>query len=103
LHVPLKNEPHIRVPAAFPGSGWDKLCGKIHLDLKTNGRLLMRCKSAVFWQTKHYSGLFSIVTGKERFSGFSGIVPETVYGNGARIGRILSLRSSRKEKRKMFI
>ena len=30
----VKNDPHIGVLAAFLGSGWDKLSGEIHLDLK---------------------------------------------------------------------
>jgi hypothetical protein len=29
-----KNDLYIRVLAAFPGSGWGKLSGEIHLDLK---------------------------------------------------------------------
>jgi hypothetical protein len=32
--IPGKNDPHISVLAAFLGSGWDKLSGEIHLDLK---------------------------------------------------------------------
>jgi len=32
--IPGKNDPHIRVLAAFPGAGWDKLSGKKQLDLK---------------------------------------------------------------------
>jgi hypothetical protein len=31
---PEKNNPHIGVLAVFLGSGWDKLSGEIHLDLK---------------------------------------------------------------------
>jgi hypothetical protein len=83
-----KKYPHIRVPAAFPWSGWDKLCGKIHLDLKTIGRLLMRCKSAVFWQTGRLLGLFFTRNEKERFTGFF-IGPAKIRkGIGASIGLI---------------
>jgi hypothetical protein len=32
--IPGKNDPHIRVLAAFSGSGWGKLSGKNSLDLK---------------------------------------------------------------------
>jgi hypothetical protein len=32
--IPGKNNPHIGVLAAFPGSEWDKLGGKKQLDLK---------------------------------------------------------------------
>jgi hypothetical protein len=32
--IPGKNDPHIGVLAAFPGSEWDKLGGKKQLDLK---------------------------------------------------------------------
>jgi hypothetical protein len=31
--IPGKNDPHIRVLLAFPGSGGDKICGKKQLDL----------------------------------------------------------------------
>jgi hypothetical protein len=69
----------------------DKLRGKIHFDLKAIGGLLMRRKSAVFWQKEHYLRVFSTGTKKERFSGFSGRVPETFSGNRARIGRIIAV------------
>jgi hypothetical protein len=92
LKTPVgEKDSHIRVPAAFPVPGWGKLVGKFHLDLRGIGGLLMGCKSAVFCQTEHYLGLFSTGTEKERFSGFSGSVPETVYGNGARIKRIFDV------------
>jgi hypothetical protein len=29
-----KTDPHIGVLAGFYGSGWDKICGKIQVDLK---------------------------------------------------------------------
>jgi hypothetical protein len=35
--VPGKNDPHIRVLAAFPGFGWDKLNGKNSLGLRAFG------------------------------------------------------------------
>jgi hypothetical protein len=80
-----------------------KIRGKNQHSLKAIGGLLMRCKSAVFRKTEHYLRVFSTGTEKERFSGFSGSVLETFSGNGARIGRILSWRTSRKEKMKIFI
>jgi hypothetical protein len=40
----LKNDLHIRIPVGFPGVGWGKLGGKIHLDLRAFGVLLVRCK-----------------------------------------------------------
>ena len=39
LALPGKNDPHIRIPAAFPGSGWGKLGGKNSLDLRAIGEL----------------------------------------------------------------
>jgi hypothetical protein len=73
-----EKDSHIRVPAAFPMPGGDKPGGKFHLDLRGIGGLLMRCKSAVFWQTEHDLRVFSTGAEKERFSGFSGTGPETV-------------------------
>jgi hypothetical protein len=49
---PEKNDPHIRIPAAFPKSGWGKLSGYIQLDLKGLTSHQVRCKSAIFWKTE---------------------------------------------------
>ena len=68
---PQKNDPHIRIPAAFPGPGWGKLSGKNGLDSRAFGGLLVRLKFAVFWQTKRNLGVFSTGTEKEGFTGFS--------------------------------
>jgi len=43
-----KNEPHIRLPAAFPGSRQGKLYAENSLDLKAIDDHQERCKSAVF-------------------------------------------------------
>jgi hypothetical protein len=66
-----KNDPHIGVLAAFPGSGWDKLSGKNGLDSRAFSGLWARCKSAVFWQSKREMGVFSTGTEKEGFTWFS--------------------------------
>jgi hypothetical protein len=49
-----------------------KISDKIHIDSKAFGGLLARGKSAVFWQTGQYLGVFSTRTEKEGFTGFSG-------------------------------
>jgi hypothetical protein len=85
-----KNDPHIRIPAAFLGLGWDKLGGKIHLDLMAFSGLWARCKSGVFWQTERYLGVFSTRTEKGGFLGFSGINYDIRREIGARMGRILA-------------
>jgi len=85
---PGKNDPHIRIPAGFPGPGWGKLCGENRLDLMAFGGLVARCISPLFWQTWQYSGLFSTGTEKEDFAGFSGIGLDSRRGKGARIGLI---------------
>jgi len=71
--IPGKNDPHIHIPAGFPGPGWGKLCGEKIFDLMAFGGLLARCISPLFWQTWQYPGLFSTGTEKEDFAGFSGI------------------------------
>jgi hypothetical protein len=43
-----KNDPHIRIPAAFPWSKQGKLRIENSLGLKAFGDHSMRCKSAVF-------------------------------------------------------
>jgi hypothetical protein len=74
---------HIRIPAAFPGSGWGKIGGKNRHDLRAFGGLWARGKSAVFWQTGHHLRVFS--TGNERvhFTGFSGSDLNAKRGKGA--------------------
>jgi len=42
------NKPHIRIPAAFPWPGWDKLNGKNSPGLKAIGGHQVRCISVVF-------------------------------------------------------
>jgi hypothetical protein len=54
-----------------------KIRDKIHIDSKAFGMLLERSKSAVFWLTGQYSGVFSTRTEKEGFTGFYGIGRET--------------------------
>jgi len=54
-----------------------KIRDKIHRDSKAFGMLLERSKSAVFYQTERYPGLFFTRTEKEGFTGFSGIGRET--------------------------
>ena len=85
---PQKNDPHIRIPAAFPGPGWDKLGGKNGLDSRAFSGLWVRCKSAVFWQSKREMGVFSTGTEKEGFTRFSVFDRIIWMGNGARIGLI---------------
>ena len=63
------------------------LCAKIrdniHRDFKAFGMLWERGKSAVFYQTERYLGVFSTRTEKEGFTGFSGICWEIGKGKGA--------------------
>jgi hypothetical protein len=40
FQTPGKNDPHIRIPAAFPGSGRGKLRGENSIDLRAFGGLL---------------------------------------------------------------
>jgi hypothetical protein len=54
-----------------------KIRDKIHIDSEAFGMLLERSKSAVFYQTERYLGVFSTRTEKEGFTGFSGIGRET--------------------------
>jgi hypothetical protein len=75
-----KNDPHIRVLAAFPGSGWGKLSGEIHLAITCQR---VRCKSALFCQTGRKIGLFSTRTEKGRFMRFSGFNLDVGKRNGA--------------------
>jgi hypothetical protein len=60
-----------------------KIWDKIHIDYKAFGGLLARDKSAVFWQTGQYFGVFSTRTEKEGFTGFSGTGRKGGRGNGA--------------------
>jgi hypothetical protein len=68
---PEKNDLHIRIPAAFPWSGWGKSGGKIHLTIRAFSGLLMRCKSAVFWQSERYYGVIPHRNWKGGFYGLS--------------------------------
>jgi len=68
-----KNDLHIRIPAWFSGSGWDKLSGKNSLDLMAFGGLYERGIPAVFWQTGRYSGVFFTCPETDGFTGFSGL------------------------------
>jgi hypothetical protein len=96
--IPGKNKPHIRIPAAFQGSGGDKPGSKNSFNVKAFGMHLMRCILAVFWQSKRYLSVFSTRTEKRGFAGFCGIGLTIRQGIGARMGRILLLRTSRENK-----
>jgi len=37
--IPGKNDPHIGIPAGFPGSGWGKIGGENSIDLRPFGGL----------------------------------------------------------------
>jgi hypothetical protein len=71
------------VLAAFPGPGWGKLSGEIHLDLKGLTSHQVRCKSAVFRQTGRYLCVFSTRTENRHYMGFSGIGWNIQKGKGA--------------------
>jgi hypothetical protein len=83
-----KIDPHIRILAAFPGSRQGKLCAENDLSLNTFGGHLMRCKSALFWQSEHYSASVFARTETDGFAGLSGTGLDTVEGNGVRFGLI---------------
>jgi hypothetical protein len=83
-----KNDPHIRLPAAFPGSGWGKLGGENGLDSRAFGGFLVRSKFAVFWQTGRNLDVFSTRTEKGGFTGFSVFDRIILIGNGAQFGLI---------------
>ena len=80
--------PFIRIPAAFPGTGWGKLRGENYLKIKPFGSPLVRCFPAVFWQTGRDSGAFSTGTEKGGFTGFSGRGRDSNRGKGTRTGLI---------------
>jgi hypothetical protein len=73
-----KNDPHIRILAAFLWSGQGKLCAENNLGLKAIGDHLMRCKSAVFWQSERYWASVSTRTETDGFAGFSGTCPDLI-------------------------
>jgi hypothetical protein len=73
-----KNDPHIRILAAFPWSEWGKLGGENNLGLKAIGDHLMRCKSAVFWQSERNYTSVSTRTETDGFAGLSGTGPDPV-------------------------
>lgn len=83
-----KKDPHIRIPAGFPGPGWAELCGEKSLDLRAFGSHQERCFPVVFWHLAPHLGVFSTGTEKKDISGFSGIDRITNEGKGARIGLI---------------
>jgi hypothetical protein len=85
---PRKNDLHIRVPAAFPGPGWTEIRGRNRGCPKAINGHLARGKTAVFWQTGHYFGVFSTGTETEGCAGVSKEGWETKPGNGARYGVI---------------
>ncbi len=86
-----KNEPHILVLAGFLRPGWDKLGGKVLLNLMAFGDLSVRCKSAVFWQTERIYGVFSTGTEKEHNPEISEFVRYKRRKNGAQFGLISPL------------
>jgi len=88
-----ENEPHISVLAAFLGVGWDKIGSKKKLCYKVIEGHFLTSKSAVFWQTKRYFGLFSTRTEKGNILGFSGIDKNMETGKGACYGFIFPLSS----------
>ncbi len=65
-----KNDPHIRIPAAFPGLGWDKLSGKKRLDSRAFVGHQVRCISIVFCQTERGFTVFSTGTENNDFKRF---------------------------------
>lgn len=67
-----KNDPHIRIPAGFPGPGWGKLGSKNSLNVMAFAGHLMRCVPAVFWQTEVNMKSFSIHNETDGFTGFPG-------------------------------
>jgi len=79
-----KNELDRSVLIAFLGAGWHKLRGKINLDLKGHGGLLLESNPAVFWQTEQYSTTYFLSGNRTVLRGF----PGTGVANGARFGRI---------------
>ena len=89
-----KNDPHIRILAAFLGSRQGKLYAENSLGLKAIDDHQARCKSAVFWQTERLLGIFSTGTEKGGFTGLSGTGLDTVKGNGTRFGLIFVLLSN---------
>jgi len=83
-----KNDLHIRVFTAFPGAGWVKQGGENGLDSRATNGHWARSKSAVFWQTERYSGVFSTRTENSDFSGVSVWGLDMKTGKEAQFGRI---------------
>jgi hypothetical protein len=50
----------------------DKICGKIHLNLKAIGTVFKRSNFAVFWQSERYIAPVFIGFEKDGFTGVSG-------------------------------
>ena len=85
---PGKNDPHIRIPAGFTGSGWGKPSGEKCLDSRAFGGNPVRAFPPVFRQSGQYFSLFSPGTESGVFTGFSGISRDMKKAKGARIGLI---------------
>jgi len=68
-----KNDPHIRIPAGFPGVGWSRLLGANCLGFMGLGGLQVTLFPPVVWQSERESGGVSTGTETEGFSGFSGM------------------------------
>jgi hypothetical protein len=83
-----KNDPHIRVPAAFFQAEWTEIRGKNRGCPKAINGHLARSKSVVFWRTGPDSSVFSTGTETTGCAGVSGEDENTKPGNGARIGLI---------------
>ncbi len=84
--IPGKNDPHILIPAAFPGPGWAELSGDTCLDPRALGWLWAMGFPAIFWQTSLYLRAFSTRSESVDFTGFPGTDRRTKKANGARIG-----------------
>jgi hypothetical protein len=65
-----KKQPPYSRSGRVSGVLYAKIRDKIHRDSKAFGMLLERGKSAVFWQTGQYSGVFSTRIETDGFAGF---------------------------------
>jgi hypothetical protein len=73
--MPSEKEPHIRIPVAFPESGWGKLSGEKCLNLMPFGRLPVRGFPASFLELSQYLSVFSPEPKK---GGFAEIFPASL-------------------------
>lgn len=85
-----KNEPHICIPAGFPGSGWAKLWGEKYPGLRGFGGQWAMGFPAVFRQSGSNPGVFPTGAKKRDISGFSCIGQDLGKRKGARTGLICS-------------